>query len=74
MEKILCETDGASVGDLTVVETPHMTIVWDGLEEVKQLSTGLGEVLSSSCIPSVSTVGIKFSLMTDEMLTCTTRW
>ena len=40
-----------------VVETPHVTVAWDGLEEVKQLSSSLGQILSSSCIPAVSTVG-----------------
>ena len=57
-----CETTGAGGGSdpgdlVVVVETPHVTVVWDGLEEVKQLSSSLGQILSSSCIPAVSTVG-----------------
>ena len=57
------DTGGSDVGDqggqgeLVVVETPHVTVAWDGLEEVKQLSSSLGQLLSSSCIPAVSTVG-----------------
>ena len=49
-----CETE---VGDLAVVETPHVTVAWEGLEELKQLSSSLGQILSSSCIPALSTVG-----------------
>ena len=49
------------VGDLAVVETPHVTVAWEGLEEVKQLSSSLGQILSSSCIPSLSTVGKVFT-------------
>ena len=51
-----CQTS-SEVGDLAVVETPHVTVLWDGLEEVKQLSSSLGQILSSACIPAVSTVG-----------------
>ena len=46
---------------MAVVETPHVTVVWDGLEEVKQLSSSLGEILSSSCIPALSTVGKSYN-------------
>ena len=42
---------------MVVVETPHVSVSWAGLEEVKQLAASLGEVASSSCIPAVSTVG-----------------
>ena len=42
---------------MAAVETPHVGVVWEGLEEMKQLTTSLGQVLSSSCIPSVSSVG-----------------
>ena len=49
--------DQGDQGELVVVETPHVTVAWDGLEEVKQLSSSLGQILSSSCIPAVSTVG-----------------
>ena len=48
---------GAEAGEVVVVETPHVSVSWAGLEEVKQLTGSLGEVASSSCIPSVSTVG-----------------
>ena len=55
-----CQTS-SEVGDLAVVETPHVTVLWDGLEEVKQLSSSLGQILSSSCIPSLSTVSKVFT-------------
>ena len=48
---------GAEAGEVVVVETPHVSVSWAGLEEVKQLAASLGEVTSSSCIPAVSTVG-----------------
>ena len=48
---------GAEAGEVVVVETPHVSVSWAGLEEVKQLAASLGEVASSSCIPAVSTVG-----------------
>ena len=48
------------VGEVVVVETPHVVVVWEGLEEMKTNSLSLGQVLSSSCIPSLSTVGRKF--------------
>ena len=43
--------------DIVLAETPHVSVSWPGLDEVKSLTNGLGEVTSSSCIPSVSTVG-----------------
>lgn len=45
------------VTDIILAETPHVSVCWPGLDEVKSLTNGLGEVTSSSCIPSVSTVG-----------------
>ena len=45
------------VGDVALVETPHVAMVWEGLEELKEVTSCLGQVLSSSCIPSASTVG-----------------
>ena len=49
---------GAEAGEVVVVvETPHVSVSWAGLDEVKQLAASLGEVTSSSCIPAVSTVG-----------------
>ena len=40
---------------LTPVETDYLAIAWESLEEVKELTRSVGEIITSSCIPSKST-------------------
>ena len=40
------------------VETDYVASVWDGLEELKEAAGSLGEIVSSSCIPSVSSTSM----------------
>ena len=40
------------------VETDYVASVWDGLEELKEASGSLGEIVTSSCIPSVSSTSM----------------
>ena len=55
LKKQVGQEHGSS--SIVLAETPHVSVSWPGLDEVKSLTNGLGEVTSSSCIPSVSTVG-----------------
>lgn len=62
---------------LVVAETPHVTINWNGLEDVKVGAGTLGEVGSSSCIPSLSTLDgegcFKSIVFKQSIMTLTTR-
>ena len=55
LKKQVGQEQGSS--SIVLAETPHVSVSWPGLDELKSLTNGLGEVTSSSCIPSVSTVG-----------------
>ena len=40
------------------VETDYVASVWEGLEELKEAAGSLGEIVTSSCIPSVSSTSM----------------
>ena len=39
------------------VETDYIAKAWDALEELKELAGSVGEFVTSSCIPSLSSAG-----------------
>ena len=40
-----------------LVETSYVNLSWEGLEQLKELAGSVGEIGSSSCIPSECSVG-----------------
>ena len=39
------------------VETDYVALAWEALEELKEVAGTVGEVITSSCIPSLSSAG-----------------
>ena len=39
------------------VETDYIALAWDALKELKELAGSVGEVITSSCIPTLSSAG-----------------